>query len=288
MTDPTDYKTHISGTFTRASATYDQIGPSFFSYFGRKLVEFGAPAVGSRVLDIACGKGAVLFPAAESVSYAGEVIGIDLSEGMIKELQKEIRKRGVDNAESRVMDAEKLEFANSSFDYVFCGLCLFFFPDLRQALREVHRVLRPGGLIIASTFDKLPATAFDSEFRGLVETFKDRVRSAPEAETLRLDTRGEIRMEMNEAGFTDVDFRARRKTFYFQDAAEWWRSAWSHGQRAFLDRIHPEALPEFEHRAIEIAEKVNTERGIQFRCDLLFTRARKPLGLTSARRTSDK
>jgi SAM-dependent methyltransferase len=176
-----------------------------------------------------------------------------------------------------VMDAENLEFTKSSFDYVFCGLCLFFFPDLRQALREFHRVLRPGGFITASTSKRLPDTAFASEMRELVESFEDRVEDAPEAETLQLDSPSEIRAEMNRAGFAGVDVRARRKTFYYQDPAEWWRTAWSHGQRGFLDRIHPEHLPEFESRAIEIAKKGTTERGIQFRWDLLFTSARKPL-----------
>jgi len=277
MTDPNEYKAHISETFTRASSTYDQVGPPFFSYFGEKLVEFGKPAAGSQVLDIACGKGAVLFPAAEAVSDAGAVVGIDLSEGMIMELQKEIRRRDIDNVEAMVMDAENLEFSNSRFDHVFCGLCLFFFPDLSKALREFYRVLRPGGFIIASTFKRLPDSVFDSAMRDLVKSFEDRVEDAPEAETTQLDSPSKIGEEMNGAGFGEVDVRARRKTFHYQDPAEWWRTAWSHGQRGFLDRILPEFLPEFESRAIEIAKKGTTERGIQFRWDLLFASARKPL-----------
>lgn len=281
MTDLIEYKAHISGAFTRASVTYDRVGPPFFTYFGRKLVEFGAPPKGSRVLDVACGKGAVLFPVAEAVSGTGSVIGIDLSEGMIKEAQKETRRRGIVNTEVRVMDAENLDFGNSGFDYVLCGLCLFFFPDLRQALREVHRVLKPGGFIVASTFNKLPVTAFGSELRELIESFEDRVEDAPEAETIALDTRSEIRAEMNTAGFANIDVRARRKTFYYRDATEWWQTAWSHGQRTFLDRIPSEDLPEFESRALEIAGKDDTERGIQIRWDLFFTKAQKPLDVAA-------
>ena len=144
----------ISGVFTRASTTYDHVGPPFFSYFGKKLVEFGELTIGSKVLDITCGRGAVLFAASEAVTESGEVIGIDISEGMIDQARQEIRRRQIANTEVFVMDAENLEFTGSRFDYVLCGLSLFFFPDLKGALSDFYRLLRPGRFIIASTFKK--------------------------------------------------------------------------------------------------------------------------------------
>src|SRR4030067_1105822 len=62
MTDIEDYKRHISGVFTRASASYDQAGPRFFTHLGTRLVEFAAISPGARVLDVACGRGLCFLP----------------------------------------------------------------------------------------------------------------------------------------------------------------------------------------------------------------------------------
>jgi O-methyltransferase/aklanonic acid methyltransferase len=66
--EPSDQdKARLSGIFDRASATYGQVGPGYFAHFGERLVERAGLAPGMRVLDVACGRGAVLFPAAQLV-----------------------------------------------------------------------------------------------------------------------------------------------------------------------------------------------------------------------------
>jgi ubiquinone/menaquinone biosynthesis C-methylase UbiE len=92
MTDAQEYKKHITGVFTRSSATYDQVGPRFFSRFGKGLVEFAGISPGARVLNVACGRGAVLFPALQAVGPGGEVVGSDLSEGMVQEIRRDIER----------------------------------------------------------------------------------------------------------------------------------------------------------------------------------------------------
>lgn len=143
MNNSIEYKSRLSEVFSRASPTYDPIGPPFFSYFGKKLVEFADLKKGSSVLDIACGRGAVLFPSSEAVSNSGDVIGIDISRGMIEQTHQEIQRRKIENTQVFVMDAERLDLSDSKFDYVLCGLCLFFFPDLMGALQEFLRLPYP-------------------------------------------------------------------------------------------------------------------------------------------------
>lgn len=79
-TDTHGRKTQVRAIFDRLAPDYDTAGPACFAYFGRRLVEATGIASGQRVLDVACGPGAVLWPAAELVMPAGEVVGIDLSE----------------------------------------------------------------------------------------------------------------------------------------------------------------------------------------------------------------
>lgn len=277
MTDLKDYKAHISGVFTRASTTYDQVGPPFFSYFGKRLVELGEFPIGAKVLDIACGRGAVLFAASEAVTESGEVVGIDISEGMIDQTRQEIRRRQIANTEVLVMDAEDLQFTGSRFDYVLCGLSLSFFPDLKGALSESYRVLRPGGFIIASTFKKPKKNVRMREWKHLYKSFKDRVKNVPKIKLPDLNTGRKIKRKMLETGFINVEVKSRSKTFYYQDLDEWWHTVWSRGYRAYLERIPSEYLPEFRARALEIVRKKVTEQGIPSTWNLFFTKAQKPI-----------
>ncbi len=136
--------------FNGLAAGYDA-GLGNFAYFGRRLVDYVGVRPGDRVLDVATGRGAVLFPAAERVGDSGEVVGIDLAEQMIEATATEATRRGV-AAQVRVMDAEALEFPDSTFDRVLCGFGIMFFPELGRALGEFRGVLTPGGRLGVPTW----------------------------------------------------------------------------------------------------------------------------------------
>ncbi len=78
--DKQEPKTNIAGLYNRVASLFGQVGPDFFSYAGRHLVERMDIAEGAKVLDVAVGRGANLFPAAEKVGLRGQAIGIDLAE----------------------------------------------------------------------------------------------------------------------------------------------------------------------------------------------------------------
>jgi len=119
--DPREQKRAIASVFTRTSATHDTVGTPLFAHFGQMLVDRAELAAGERVLDVAAGTGATLFPTARRVGHGGRVVGIDLAPGMIDRLRAEISARGSSNAEARVADAEELPFGDESFDVVLCG-----------------------------------------------------------------------------------------------------------------------------------------------------------------------
>ena len=142
MTDnPGDPKAQIALRFSRSAPDYDFVGS--FAHFGRRLVEAVGVEPGQRVLDVASGRGAVLFPAAERVGPSGHVEGIDLAEGMVAAVDADVERRGI-AARVRLMDAEHLEIPDASFDRVVCGFGIMFPPDQARALSEMRRVLRPG------------------------------------------------------------------------------------------------------------------------------------------------
>jgi ubiquinone/menaquinone biosynthesis C-methylase UbiE len=105
-----DRKENINELFDKVATTYDMKGPRFFSYFGQKLVDFSQISMNIRVLDVATGRGAVLYPTLEKVGISGSVTGIDLSEEMRKKTTTELEAKKIDNARILRMDADSLAF----------------------------------------------------------------------------------------------------------------------------------------------------------------------------------
>lgn len=139
------HKQWVSKVFDCAASQYGEGSCSFFNYFGKRLVDQAPVKSGQHALDVAVGKGAILFPLAEKLSPLGRIVGIDISEQMLKETSTVAQKRDIDWIELLQMDAEQLDFPDNSFDAVFCGFALFFFPSMSKALSEFRRVLKPNG-----------------------------------------------------------------------------------------------------------------------------------------------
>lgn len=145
--DSAKYKTAVAAAFNKAAATYDRAGVEFFTPMGRRLIEMVAPRRGDRVLDIGCGRGASLFPAAAAVGPAGHVVGIDIAGEMIDQARAEAAAHGVRNIELQVADAESVRFPAESFEVVTGSFSIIFLPDSFAALTKFARLLVPGGRI---------------------------------------------------------------------------------------------------------------------------------------------
>ena len=114
-----------------------------------RLVDFGAYA-GQRVLDVGCGVGNDLSRFARG---GAQVVGIDLAETSIALARKNFEQRGL-AGEFHAMNGEALEFTDASFDLVYCHTVLHFTPRPESMIREIHRVLRPGGRAIVMTVNR--------------------------------------------------------------------------------------------------------------------------------------
>lgn len=106
------------------------------------LRERVAALPGARVLDLGCGAGHVSFQVAP---LAGEVVAYDLSQQMLDVVASAAAERGLDNVQTECGKAEQLPFADEQFDFVFSRYSAHHWRDVGQALREVRRVLKPGG-----------------------------------------------------------------------------------------------------------------------------------------------
>jgi SAM-dependent methyltransferase len=119
-----------------------QLGPAQADMLARVCLR-----AGERVVDVACGTGLVSFAAADVVGARGRVIGVDISGAMVDAAQRRADALGVGHAAFARMDAEALDLADADFDVALCALGLMYVADPERALRELRRVVRPGGRV---------------------------------------------------------------------------------------------------------------------------------------------
>ncbi|MBO0752426.1 MAG: class I SAM-dependent methyltransferase [Bradyrhizobiaceae bacterium] len=123
---------------------YDMVFGAVFAP-GRAAAVRAAEAIGGRVLDVGVGTGLSL----DQYSPRNRVIGIDLSEPMLRRATARMQRRPLPHVEMlAVMNAERLAFADDSFDVVVAQYVITAVPDPEAALDEFARVVKPGGEIV--------------------------------------------------------------------------------------------------------------------------------------------
>ncbi len=120
------------------------------------MLDLAGVAAGSRVLDVAAGTGDQTLDIARRVGPDGLVVATDISPGVLALARTNLRQAGHDRVQTLVADAEDLPADLAGFDAVVCRLGWMLCPDPLQALREAHRVLKPGGMACALVFGGPP------------------------------------------------------------------------------------------------------------------------------------
>lgn len=138
-----------------------------------EILTLAAPAPGDVVLDVACGAGVVSLAAANAVGPSGHVLGVDFADAMVQAARQRAGELDLGQAHFERMDAEELALPDASFDVALCVLGLMYLPDPDAALRELHRVLRPGGRVVLAVWGERARCGWAPLF-GIVD---DEVRS---------------------------------------------------------------------------------------------------------------
>jgi O-methyltransferase/aklanonic acid methyltransferase len=215
--------------FAAMAEQYDQIVP-YFAEFGRRTVELVAPAAGARVLDVACGRGATVVPAAHRVGPAGLVLGVDRAAPMVAALRRDLA--GVSNVAVATADAAALPVPTGGFDLALCGSALFLLPDPAAAAAELHRAVRPGGRVAVS----VPRET-DGGWPFLRPTFLRHWQAAGLPGTPWPADGFDATAVLSAAGFTEVTATVVAAELRFGDGDTWWRWIHTMGWRAALDRL---------------------------------------------------
>jgi len=152
MTETNDWQVSGSGP-----EIYETVFvPAMMGEWAQRVMALANPQPGERVLDVACGTGALTRVVAQSVGPDGRVVGLDLSPEMLAEARKfQLDPSSAAPIEWREGDVNAIPFENESFDIVFCNFGLMFFPDRVAALKEMHRVLKPEGRLALAVWGSI-------------------------------------------------------------------------------------------------------------------------------------
>ena len=170
-------------------------------------------APGMRVIDIAGGGGDPGLAAAARVGPDGHVTVTDISDGMLETARQFALQDGLTNLDYRVADTERLPFANHSFDRALCRCGVMFFPDHDAALREIRRVLEPGGRAAFLVWGPLQVNPlFSGPFAaiGKVLSLPQPPPGAPHP--FKFTTPGSLGAALEEAGYREVSEQSIQTT----------------------------------------------------------------------------
>jgi ubiquinone/menaquinone biosynthesis C-methylase UbiE len=180
------------------------------------MMALASPAPGDRVLDIACGTGLVAFDAARAVGPDGHVLGVDLSGRMVSFAEQRAREVNLSNCRFERMDAETLDLPDGKFDVVLCALGLMYMPDPEQAVREMRRVLRPGGRISLAVWGERSKCGWSALF----PIIDAEVASEVCPLFFRLGQQDTLARLCADAEFEAIELRRISMTLAFRDANE--------------------------------------------------------------------
>ena len=131
-----------------AAEVYERFfAPAMFGQWAVQVVSAIHLSRGDRVLDVGCGTGLLARAAADHVAMESQVTGLDLNEGMLA-----VARRTRPQVNWRQGDASALPFIDGSYDAVMSQFALMYFSDRTAALREMFRVLRPGGRLAVAVW----------------------------------------------------------------------------------------------------------------------------------------
>jgi SAM-dependent methyltransferase len=150
-TPPSPFATPLAWNLV-ASGYADETLDHFTGYAADALALAGV-GPGERVVDVAAGPGSLSLQAA---ARARDVAALDFSVEMLAELRARMQTRGLTNVDAVEGDGQALPYEDARFDAAFSMFGLMFFPDRARGFAELHRVLRPGGRAVVSSWQPMP------------------------------------------------------------------------------------------------------------------------------------
>lgn len=252
---------------------YDNPAMRYFPFCADEVVYHLRPVPGAKVLDVATGTGNVAFALSQSVGPHGRVFAIDLAEKMLSQLELKATRKGVQNVDIHVMDAQRLDFRANYFDAVSCSFAIFLLPAPEQAIKEWLRVLKPGGRLVFTSFAESAFEPMAGEFRAALQS----INIPLETQTLnRFASTEACTAILRQAGAIQVEIHQRQFGYHMSSEQDWWSILVNSGYRYLIDQIPPAQRQDFQLNHLQAIKKYQTDHGIWLDVSCIIASARKP------------
>ena len=206
--DPVKYKSTTHDQWQAAAEAWYRWSDTLHHWLGKatdKMLEMAGITDGQRILDVAAGAGEQSIAVANKVGPSGYVLATDISANILEYAKRMAQQTGWQNIETEVMDGENLTLEDETFDAVISRVGLIYFPDQQKALKEMLRVLKPGGKVAAIVY----STPEKNKFFSLpVSIIRTRAKLPPplpgQPGPFSLGAEGAIEKAFSQAGFKNV------------------------------------------------------------------------------------
>ncbi len=213
---------------------------------GDALLEALNAQPGDTVLDVASGTGEPALTLARRMGDKIKIIGTDAAEAMVNVAQKKATREKLSRIQFQHMTAEKLAFPDSAFDKVLCRFGVMLFEDSLQGLKQMQRVLKPGGrfaLAVWSTPETMPTLRWAYQvFQGRIPA--DKYPPLPKVTSLGLS--GVLDNMLGQAGFCDYTIRPVTFHYRFPSFDDYWNVV----EQSDILKMQYDVLPENQRSII--------------------------------------
>jgi ubiquinone/menaquinone biosynthesis C-methylase UbiE len=197
---------------------YDEfLGPMFFEPYAIEVAARIHPSSISLALEIAAGTGRVTRHLRKRIPASSKLIASDISEDMLTVAKEKLGDLEID---WQNIDAQQLPFSDNSIDLVVCCFGYMFVPDKPKAFAEAYRVLKPGGMLLFTTWDKLENNAASYISRSTAKKYFE--GALPESYNLATSMSEEaiVRPLLEDAGFSKMSIEKVQKNSVCATAKE--------------------------------------------------------------------
>jgi ubiquinone/menaquinone biosynthesis C-methylase UbiE len=188
---------------------------------GDALIERLLAQSGEKILDLASGTGEPALTLARQKKGI-TILGVDAAEGMIRVANQKVESEGLKNISFDTMPAESLTFDDNSFDRILCRFGVMLFEDSLQGLKEMYRVLKPGGrfsLAVWSTPETMPTMHWS--YKVMAPRLPEELHP-PVAKVTSLGGPGVLEDLLYQAGFNNFEIETKTFEYEFASFDEYW------------------------------------------------------------------
>jgi|SRR5579871_49320 ubiquinone/menaquinone biosynthesis C-methylase UbiE len=250
-----------------------------FGPVSEALIEDAQIGRGQTVLDVAMGPGEPALTLADVVGPAGRVVGTDAVAEMVEAARREAVRRGLKNTSFETAVGEKLPFADGTFDAAVSRFGVMFFPSPVGGVREILRVLKPGGRIAMAVWHFAERNPFFTAVTSVLDKFIPPTPPEPDApDAFRFAKPGALLEVFESAGVKGGSERLLKFSIKAKASPEeFWtlRSELSESMRSKLARLSEAQLAQLKREVVQGIRGYSTGEGVSFPAEVLVVSGEK-------------